>query len=88
MTRATVATITAAGYSIRGTYHGGAYIDLSFGAGEPFDVINVWDYATDRPTIPKTKHAVFQELREWRKAAGDSLAHDLREYALMMTAYR
>ena len=81
-------SIIAAGYTIRGEYHGGAYIDLSFGDGEAFDVINVWDYATDKPTIPNTPLAVRRAMLEWRCAAGDSLAHDLREYALMMSAYR
>ncbi len=70
------------GHDIKGTYHGGAYIDLSFGDGRAFDVINVWDYATDKPTIPFTSDAVRQEMLEWREAAGESLDHDLREYRL------
>jgi hypothetical protein len=37
------ATISAAGRTISGEYHGGPYIDLAFGDGEAFDVINVWD---------------------------------------------
>ena len=90
MTRAKVsrATITARGYTIRGEYHGGPYIDLSFGDGEAFDVISVWDYAADRSTIPNTPLAVRRAMLDWRREAGDSLAHDLGEYALMMRAYR
>ena len=42
------------GHVIKGTYHGGAYIDLSFGDGPAFEVINVWDYVTDKPTIAFT----------------------------------
>ena len=85
MARATRATIHAGGYSIVGTYHGGAYIDLSLDGGRSaFDVINVWDYAADRPTIPNTAAAVRAAMRDWRDAAGDSLAHDMAEYALVM----
>jgi hypothetical protein len=43
-------------------WHGGAYIELGyidesceFVAG---DVINVWDYATDKPRIPRTLDAL------------------------------
>lgn len=82
MARKVSATITAGGYEIRGTYHGGPYIDLSFGGGPAFDVINVWDYAAGQSTIPCSKAAVFAALREWRRDNRESLAHDLPEYAL------
>jgi len=83
------ATIRAGGYVIRGTYHGGPYIDLHFGSDPAaFDVINVWDYATDKPTIRNTPSAVRAALIEWRQGYGDSLAADLREYAFSMAAYR
>ena len=90
MTRRKVsrATISAAGRTIRGEYEGGTYIDLSMGDGAAFDVINVWDYAADRSTIPNTPAAVRRAMIEWREAAGDSLSHDLAEYALAMRAYR
>lgn len=82
------AGIRAAGYAIRGRYYGGAYIDLYF-AGDrvPFDVINVWDYAANRARIPFTNAAVRAALIDWRDAAGESLASDLREYRYMMRAY-
>lgn len=68
---------------IRGTYHGGAYIDLHFGDdAEAFDVINVYDYAKGESTIPNTKDAVLKEMVEYRDAAGESLGHDLREHAI------
>jgi hypothetical protein len=82
MARITRATIQAAGREVHGEYHGGPYIDLSFGDGRAFEVINVWNYETDRPTIANTTRAVRHAMIEWRNAAGDSLAHDLREYAL------
>lgn len=91
MTRAKIsrATISAAGRTISGEYHGGPYIDLTLGgSSEAFDAINVWDYSADRATIPNTSAAVRRAMRDWRREAGDSLSHDLGEYALMMTAYR
>jgi hypothetical protein len=75
-----------AGYPIRGTYEGGAYIDLYFvGNNQAFDVINVWDYETNKSTIPLTKKAVEREMLEWRDAAGDSLEHDLKEHHFAVT---
>jgi hypothetical protein len=78
----TRATIHAGDSVIVGTYEGGAYIDLHFdSASAPaFDVINVWDYRADAPTIPNTSAAVKAEMIEWRDEAGDSLAHDLVNY--------
>lgn len=66
---------------IRGTYAGGPYIDLHFGDGPAFDVINVWDYAAGKPTIENTENAVWDALVEWLDAMGDDLAHDLAAYA-------
>ena len=80
MTVIPTATIKRCGYTIKGTYHGGAYIDISFGNGPAFDVINVWDYTENKSTIPLTYEAVKKELIEWANAAGDSLEHDLRNY--------
>ena len=78
-----IAQMTMGGRSITGTYEGGAYIDLYFTGSEvAFDVINVWDYATDKPTIENTHSAVREEMQEWKKAAGSSLGHDLHEYAI------
>lgn len=68
--------------SIRGTYHGGAYIDLSFGAGPAFDVINVYDCQAGRPTIANDADSVLAEMLEWVDAAGDDLAHDLAAFEL------
>jgi hypothetical protein len=76
------ATVSMLGYPIRGTYHGGAYIDLSLGDGPAFEVINVYDYAAGRPTIPNTARAVRHALIEWRNDNRDYLAHDLPEYLL------
>ncbi len=77
------ATVTVEGYDIRATYEGGAYIDLHFGESDiAFDVINVYDYRAGAPTIPNTDEAVAAELAEWIEAAGDSLRHDLDNYAL------
>jgi len=56
-------------------WHGGAYIDLGHitPMGEAgidnddfhaFDVINVWDYATDTPTIPRTLDAFKARVDE------------------------
>jgi hypothetical protein len=79
------ATVDMAGEPIRGEYHGGAYIDLSFAnypGSTPFDVINVYDYAKGKSTIPNTSAAVRREMIEWRDShEGDSLSHDLLNYA-------
>jgi hypothetical protein len=76
-----IANIPMAGRLVTGVYNGGAYIDLCFG-DITFDVINVWDYAAGKPTIENTHRAVREAMREWKKAAGSSLNHDLREYAI------
>lgn len=87
--RVSRATISAAGRTIRGEYHGGPYIDLSMGgSSEAFDCINVWDYTANAARIPNTPAAVRRALIEWRDEYGDSLSHDLAEYALAMRAYR
>ena len=80
------AVITANGQTIVGTYHGGAYIDLHFDRADApaFDVINVYDYAAGKATIPFTSDAVRDEMLGWVEAAGDSLAHDLDNYAEMV----
>jgi hypothetical protein len=40
-------------------WHGGAYIEIFIvgGDGSAIDSYNVWDYATDKPTIEKTLDA-------------------------------
>lgn len=40
--------------TIRLDYHGGAYIDMTFGhqGCQPTEVINVWDYETCKPDAP------------------------------------
>jgi hypothetical protein len=55
---------------ITARWHGGAYIDLGYVAAEDqgfvaSDVINVWDYANDEPTIPRTLDALEQAVNEW-----------------------
>lgn len=66
-------------------WHGGAYIDLgSYGdAGAPgidgddfhaYDVINVWDYATDEPRIARTLEAFQTRVDE--KLAEDAAEDD------------
>ena len=37
--------------TIRAVWHGGAYVDLAFNGAHASEVINVWDYATNRSTI-------------------------------------
>lgn len=89
MAKTTKVMVVVNGTPIHGTYEGGAYIDLSFEAhGDAFDVINVFDYATDKPTIENTSAAVRQEIREWAEAAGESLDHDLREHAIAVGRIR
>lgn len=54
----------------KATWEGGAYVDLRFGDyatfGEtPTEVINVWDYETDSPSVPFTQPALAMVLRQW-----------------------
>jgi hypothetical protein len=57
-------------------WHGGAYIDVGStqAMGSPgingddfhaYDCINVWDYATDEPTIERSLEAFEQRCREY-----------------------
>lgn len=47
-------------------WSGGAYVDLYIkGQPTPLDCINVWDYATDTPTIPTTARALAERVDEW-----------------------
>ena len=63
-------------------WHGGAYIDLGTiqAVGQPgidgddfhaYDVINVWDYATDTPRIPRTLAALEECVNERLEALED-----------------
>ena len=66
-------TTTNKGRLVRADYEGGPYIELSFGtsAFRPTEVINVWDYETDKPedprlSDPKTQRkAVRYEVDMW-----------------------
>lgn len=59
-------------------YAGGPYIDVYHTSrAYPLDVINVWDYGTEAPTIPFNVKAVHAELLAWladnRKSFEDNL---------------
>lgn len=74
------AVITVEGQTIVGTYHGGAYIDLHFedASAPAFEVINVYDYAAGKTTIPFTSDAVRDEMLTW---AEEVTTHDLDNYS-------
>ena len=63
-------------------WSGGPYVDLyrwGWGTGAdpvPFDAINVWDYATDRPTIPRTLDALVSLVDDYwgHENGGDDAA--------------
>ena len=50
-------------YKIEGLkfeWHGGPYIEIfQEGNSIPFDVLNVWDYELDQPTIEKSEGAMI-----------------------------
>ena len=57
---------TYRGRSFDATWEGGAYIDVRFGGTPtPTEVINVWDYETDKPYIPFTQNALHKALKRW-----------------------
>ena len=74
------AHIEVAGQTIVGTYHGGAYIDLHFdeASAPAFEVINVYDYAAGKATIPFTSDAVRDEMLTWAEEVD---LHDLDNYS-------
>ena len=48
-----ITTLTHRGRRIKAEYHGGAYIDLTFGSTvTPIEVINVWDYEAGAAVLP------------------------------------
>jgi hypothetical protein len=68
-------------------WHGGAYIDLGYiqHQGEPgidsdnfhaYDVINVWDYAAGKATIPFTPAAMIEVIEEHLKDEEDDDEED------------
>jgi hypothetical protein len=73
---------SVAGYTLYFEWHGGAYIEIGFAPETAFDVINVWNYATDEPTIARTQAAFEESVDDYINDPERDLAHDLREYAL------
>jgi hypothetical protein len=60
------------------TYGGGPYIDIHHKSNPEtaIDCVNVWNYATDAPTIPLTVDAVIDKVTEWEaENADDVLKH-------------
>jgi hypothetical protein len=79
----TVIRRTVAGYELKFVWYGGAYIDICWAdSGDSFDVINVWDYAKDEPTIERTRAAMAAAVDEWINEPEASHEHDLYEYRL------
>lgn len=66
--------MTGEGFLFR--WLGGPYIEISTRAngtpGIPFDVINVWDYETDKARIPFTPAAMLEEVSEWLSSQAES----------------
>jgi hypothetical protein len=51
---------------IRAIWRGGPYVELFTGADDTAkDVINVWDYKTDEPRIPREAAALAKCVKEW-----------------------
>ena len=62
-------------------WHGGAYIQVCRGEAfaHPSEVINVWDYASNSPTIPRTDEAMGSRVDEWVRNYGPTdLVHDVK----------
>jgi hypothetical protein len=73
---------TVKGVKLGFEWYGGAYIEVCRGEAfaSPQEVINVWDYATDKPEIPRTVEAMAATVDEWIEEYGkDDLVHDVRE---------
>lgn len=51
---------------IRAVWEGGAYVHLyPEGSGSPTQIVNVWDYQNDKPTIERNANAMARHVREW-----------------------
>lgn len=51
---------------IRAVWQGGPYIHLyPEGSDEATQIVNVWDYSNDKPTIEKSAKAMAARVREW-----------------------
>lgn len=46
-------------------WEGGTYIDVAREGHEPTEVINVWDYDKNEPSIPVTKAAGRRHIDDW-----------------------
>lgn len=61
-----IATLETAAGTLRAVWSGGTYINLYEGDDDTVrDVINVWDFATDQPTIPINAEAMARHVRAW-----------------------
>lgn len=62
------------------TWHGSAYIEVAVDGCTASEVINVWDYETDKPRIARTRRAFEAKCRSWvREYPEESLVHDVTE---------
>lgn len=80
---ATQAIVRRDGVLVRADYAGGPYIELTFGSEgyHPIEVINIWDYETDRaeppfdfwtddptPIVAASQRAALREaVKEWMR---------------------
>lgn len=75
-----IATGGVGDFTITATWHGGPYIDLSMdGGATAYDVLNVWDYETDKARIPFTADVLAVELAAYLGTEG--LLQDLGNFA-------
>lgn len=52
--------------NLRFEWSGGEYIDVSNkNHTEPHDIINVWDYKNDKPTIERSFEGFRAKIEEW-----------------------
>lgn len=71
------AQIVIYGEGFTAVYGGGAYIDVfegSTSSGVPSEVINVFDYAAGKPSIPFTVEAVQAAVDEFWKDVAEAEA--------------
>jgi hypothetical protein len=63
-------------------WQGGAYIDVSVqgNTAHPQEVINVWNYAEGKASIPFTKEALREKVTDWVLEYGElALHHDVTQ---------
>lgn len=82
MTTLSISRVVNGGTVLHFQWEGGNYIEIIYD-GSARDVINVWDYETDKPTIPFTRTGLGAAADRWIRSynqEGYSLADVIKNW--------